>query len=74
VVVFIVGLLGYIVCGFFLRPVEKNPFLSVLSVAVVLVLVFIFFLSQSSYTAGESGWNYCNRQISAHILNESKKW
>jgi len=40
--------LVYIVCGFFVRPVAKYPFLSVASVAGLLVLAFILYAITSS--------------------------
>lgn len=57
-IVVIVCVLGYLVCGFFLlRPVERFPFLSVSSLAVLIVIVDIIIITvnQEQYRCGGYG-------------------
>ncbi|MCL2503578.1 MAG: hypothetical protein FWE94_03085 [Coriobacteriia bacterium] len=51
-----ISVLSCVAIGFFLRPLEKSSFLSVVSVPAALVLAFIFLLAQG----GESGFYYFN--------------
>ena len=54
-IIVIVCVLGYFACGFFLlRPVERFPFLSVSSLAVLIVVVNIIIVNQEQYR----GWGY----------------
>jgi hypothetical protein len=44
-------LVMYVACGYFLKPVEKYPFLSVMSITVILTVAFLFSATSSNASA-----------------------